>query len=109
MNEDEFTQRLRQAPDNTAVLDQQVLKRGKHIAKSDHYSWQGKGKFRLKPCCGRHTVSVRWSGAGVVTVREALEDENICGRCLRSLVSRTDYEVHRVVVGPDEEVVVEKS
>lgn len=41
MNKDEFTQRLRQAPDDTAVLDQQVLKRGKHIAKGDHYLWQG--------------------------------------------------------------------
>ena len=107
MNENEFTQRLRQAPGDTAVLDQQVLKRGKHIAKSDHYSWQGKHEFRLKGCCG--TAGVRWSGAGVVTVRKALEDENICGGCLRSLLSRTDHEVHRVVVGPDEEVVVEKS
>lgn len=107
MNKDEFVERLKQAADEIAVLDQQVLKKGKHIAKGDHYSWQGESEFRLKGCCG--TAGVRWGSAGVVTIREALEDENICGGCLRSLVSRTDYEVERVVIGPHEEIFVEKS
>ena len=106
MNKDEFVQRLKQATDDTAVLDQQVLKKGKHIAKGDQHSWKGESEFRLKGCCG--AAGVRWGSAGVVTIREALDDENICGGCLRSLVSRTDYDVERVVTGPDEVVVVEK-
>jgi len=107
MDKDEYIEKLKASGDSIAIVDEQVLFYRGHVYKTkyDYY-----GEFAgLRTCCGHGGRTNTRTRADVLGVRDVLGREDICGNCERSLLSRTNFTVERVVLADDEEVSIEKS